>query len=292
MNPASRLRTLAVFALAFIQPARTDAAEPVCALDGPARNLPEIARESSGLALGRARPGLLWTHNDRGNEAELFAVDAGGRLVQTVRLAEPAIDWEDIETGPCSGGDCVYVGDIGDNDSVRDHIAIHRLTEPAEGTREAEAVVTLRARYPEGPRDAESLFVLPSGDIFIVTKGRDTEIALYRLPAPQSSERIVTLERVRAIAALPTNPDDRVSAATASRDGRRVAIRTYRHLYIYDAARLVSGAPAEPTIIALGWLGEGQGEGVAFADDGEFWLSSEAANRRSFPVLNRLRCAF
>jgi hypothetical protein len=292
MSAAAGFRALAGLALASGLAVAGSAAAEVCSPAGPARNLPEVARESSGLALGHERPGLLWTHNDRGNGAELYAVDREGNLAQTVRLAEPAVDWEDIEIAACGSSSCLYVGDIGDNDSVRDHIAIHRLPEPREGVSEAGDIVTTRARYPEGPRDAESLFVLPSGDIFIVTKGRDTGIALYRLPLQQSIDGIAMLEHVRELFPMPANSDDRISAATSTRDGSRVAIRTYRQLYIYDAARLVSGAPVEPTVVDLAPLGEGQGEGVTLADEGTVWLSSEAANRRSFPVLNRLECSF
>jgi hypothetical protein len=291
MTSALGPRAVAGLALAATLSGAGSAAADTCSAPGTARNLPEVARESSGIALGRERPGLLWTHNDRGNTPELFAVDEQGGLVQTVRLGVPAIDWEDIEIANCDGGSCLYVGDIGDNDALRENIAIYRLPEPTEGQREAGEVVALRARYPEGPRDAESLFVLPSGDIFIVTKGRGTEIALYRLPAPQSPDRIATLERVRELFPMPENSDDRVSAATATRDGRRVAVRSYRNLYVYDAAALVSGAPVEPTVIDLAPLGEGQGEGVTLADEGTIWLSSEAANRRSLPLLNRLNCA-
>jgi hypothetical protein len=287
MSSPSPLRTLA--GLAVVAGAGSAAAQ-VCNTAGPPLHLPEIARESSGLALGRERPGLLWTHNDRGNEPELYAVDAEGRLAQTVRLAEAAVDWEDIEIAACPGGNCLYIGDIGDNDALRDHITIYRLPEPVEGLREAVDVVALRARYPEGPRDAESLFVLPSGDIFIVTKGRDTAITLYRLPVPHSLDSIATLERVSELFPQPAHGDDRVSAATASRDGNRVGVRSYRRLYFYDTASLVSGTVVEPTVIDLAALGEGQGEGLALGDDGTVWLSSEAANRRSLPVLNRLAC--
>jgi len=292
MSAAAGFRALAGLVLASGLAVAGSAAAEVCSPAGPGRNLPEVARESSGLALGRERPGLLWTHNDRGNGALLHAVDQEGKLAQTVSLAEPAVDWEDIEIASCADGSCLYVGDIGDNDSMRDHIAIHRLPEPGEGASEAADVVTLRARYPEGPRDAESLFVLPSGDIFIVTKGRDTGVALYRLPPPHSFDEIAVLEHVRELFPMPLNSDDRISAATSSSDGSRVAIRTYRQLYIYDAARLVGGAPVEPTVVDLASLGEGQGEGIALGDDGSIWLSSEAANRRSFPVLNRLLCSF
>jgi hypothetical protein len=290
MSAASSFRALARLAVVSGITGAGSAAAEVCIPAGPALHLPEVARESSGLALGRERPGLLWTHNDRGNEPELYAVDIEGRLAQTVRLPEAAVDWEDIEIAACPGGSCLYIGDIGDNDSLRDHITIYRLREPVEGAREAADVVTLRARYPEGPRDAESLFVLPSGDIFIVTKGRDTAIALYRLPAPHALDSIAMLERVSELFPQPADGDDRVSAATVSSDGSRVGIRSYRRLYLYDTESLISGALVEPTVIDLAALGEGQGEGLALGDDGTVWLSSEAANRRSLPVLNRLDC--
>lgn len=291
MACTSRFRVLAGLAAVSGIAVAGSAAAQVCNVAGPALHLPAVARESSGLALGRDRPGLLWTHNDRGNEPELYAVDTGGLLVQTVRLPEAAVDWEDIEVAACPGGSCLYVGDIGDNDSLRDHITIYRLPEPAEGALGAADIVALRARYPEGPRDAESLFVLPSGDIFIVTKGRDTAITLYRLPAPHSPDAIATLEHVSELFPQPVDTDDRVSAATASSDGSRVGIRSYRRLYLYDAAALVSGATSRPEIIDLAPLGEAQGEGVALDDDDTVWLSSEAANRRSFPLLNRLQCS-
>ena len=118
--------------------------------------------------------------------------------------------------------------------------------------------MALRARFPDGPTDAEALIVRPAGDLFIITKGRNREIALYRYPAPQRPDEIVTLERVRTLLPEPKDDDDRVTSAAATPDGRWIGVRTYRTLYVYD---------------------------------GTVWLSSEAANKRSRPQLSTLACS-
>ncbi|MEX0707669.1 MAG: hypothetical protein WD078_06855 [Woeseia sp.] len=273
-------------------PTASDAGSIVCSAEGTAVELPPEVRESSGLAVSLLSPGTFWTHNDRGNGPELFAVDGSGRLLQRVIVAAVATDWEDIETGPCEEGNCIYIGDIGDNDAERSVITIYRLQEPQADDTRIDAVVALHARYPDGPRDAESLFVRPNGDLYVITKGRREEIALYRYPAPQRPDVIVQLERVRVLFPEPDDSDDRVTAATSTRDGRRIAVRTLRSLYFFMADDLMAGKALRPEMISLAALKEPQGEGLAIADGETVWLASEADGRDEPPMLNRLRCSF
>ena len=49
---------------------------PPCTIVGANVPLSRDIPESSGLALSRRTPGLLWTHNDSGNEPFIFAVDS------------------------------------------------------------------------------------------------------------------------------------------------------------------------------------------------------------------------
>src|SRR5438876_6301733 len=58
--------------------------------------------ESSGVAVSRAYPGVLWTHNDSGDGPYLYATDLRGtdRGALLVPGAQ-AIDWEDMSLGPC-----------------------------------------------------------------------------------------------------------------------------------------------------------------------------------------------
>ena len=264
----------------------------VCSVVEAGNRLPDAVRETSGLAQSRRDPELFWTHNDSGNEPVLFAVRLGGTLAGRVRIEGADLeDWEDLEAGPCESGTCLYVGDIGDNDAERESITIYEIPEPAPSAARTEAARVLPARFPDGPRDAESLFVLPSGDIFIVTKGRQGAIALYRYPSPHRPNATVTLERVRELAPQPADERDRVTGATASADGRWVAVRTYRTLLLYRASALVGSGAAEPIRVDLEPLGEIQGEALVLANDGTVWLTSEAENKKDTPSWGQLKCA-
>jgi len=263
----------------------------ICTVSAPPINLPEEVRETSGLAGSARGPELFWTHNDAGNRAELFSVDAAGRLVQRVSVdGVEAIDWEDIENGSCDGAGCLFVGDIGDNDAERQTITIHQVLEPGPEATQVGVAATIQARYPDGPRDAEGLFRLPDGSLYVVTKGREGPIELYRIPRP-AAEGVVVMERVRELLPQPEDELDRVGAATASPDGKWVAVRSYRNLYLYRASALVgdSGEP-DPIVVGLGMVEQPQGESIVLGSDGTVWMTSEAANRDSAPTLAALRC--
>jgi hypothetical protein len=79
--------------------------------------------ESSGIALSRRTKGVYWTHNDSGDGANLYAFDATGKDLGTYTLSgvEP-IDWEDIASATIDGKPYLFVGDIGDNNRIRNSI--------------------------------------------------------------------------------------------------------------------------------------------------------------------------
>jgi hypothetical protein len=262
-----------------------------CFVEGGLRTLPGEVRETSGLARSVARPALLWTHNDAGNEPYLFAIDDDGRLAGRVRVDRATmVDWEDIAVAPCGGAACIYIADIGDNDEDRPYITIYRMREPA-GAASAVTAEAFHARYPDAPKDAEALFAGPDGNLYVVTKGRRDEIGLYRWPAARMSGDGAVLEQVRVLFPRPEEESDRVTGASATPDGRWVAIRTYRTLYVYLAAELIGGGTAGPHRFDLSPLAEPQGEGVVLLDDGAVWLTSEAGGRDRPPRIARLQCS-
>ena len=118
---------------------------------------------------------------DDSGQPVLFALDTRGSVSGRVRLSGVALeDWEAVVVGPCPGGSCVYVADIGDNAASRKRIAIYRFPEP-EGFEASVAVTDVfHATYPDGGHDAEALLVTPDGGLFIVTKGDSGAVALYR----------------------------------------------------------------------------------------------------------------
>ncbi len=142
---------------------------------------------------------------------------------------------------------------------------------------------------PDGPRDIEAMYVLPGEQIFFVTKGRNHRITVYRYPSPLRSAEVVTLVEVQRLTSGPAAPPRQVTGASATLDGRTVAIRTYESLEFFDVAeedQLLEGSMGR---INLRGLREGQGEGVAFGAAGAVVLSSESVAGSS-PSLTFLSC--
>lgn len=264
---------------------------PECRVVQTPAPLPLVLDEVSGVAPGRRQPGVFWMHNDSGGEPAVFALDAAGRLLGRVRVAGAQNrDWEDVAVGACAAGTCLYVADIGDNAAAQPEVHVYRVPEPAVGDSLTAPAQRLRLRYPGGPRDAEALFVLPSG-VFVLTKGRNSPVELYRLPDGARPEQPAVLERVRAFGTNVEPLFDQITGASASPDGRTVAVRSYRTLYLYRAAELTSAAAVEPFRFDLSGLGELQGEGVALLDDGTVLLTSEGGPGGLPPTLAVLRCS-
>lgn len=251
--------------------------------------MPSRLRESSGVARGSGAAGLFWTHNDSERRARVYGVDAAGEVVATVRvIGADVVDWEDLARGPCPGGTCLYVGDIGDNSSNREHITVYRFPEPDAAASASDEAVRLDARYPDGPRDAEALFVLPSGRIYVVSKGELRAIGVYAFPENPTPGAVMELELVRRLSQLPVERAARVTGAAASPDGRYVALRSLAALAVYRTADLLAdGTPV--LTFDLRPLGERQGEGVDLDGDGTVVLTSEGSGNAQ-PTLTILSC--
>jgi hypothetical protein len=235
-----------------------------CTVVGDVAMLRDVP-EASGLAVSRRRSGLLWTHNDSGNTAVLFAVDASGTVHGRVRVPIRTRDWEDVSAGACPDGDCLYVADIGDNGFTRRSVQVFRVPEPEPGVPQTGGPDVFTLTYPDGPHNAEALFVIEDA-VFIVTK--DGSGILYR-SAPLGENREVTMERVGELGL------ELVTDAEASRDGQFVAVRTPQDVVVYRTAELIRGGPAPSGVrIPVDGLREPQGEGVALDGD-VLYLASE-----------------
>jgi hypothetical protein len=259
----------------------------VCDLSAGPHALPLDLFETSGLARGVRDSTVFWTHND-GAAPRLFALDGRGVLIGQARVELSGLDdWEDLESSRCGEEPCLLLADIGDNEGARAAVSIHEVREPAPG--EMAAVLrTLQLRYPDRAQDAEALFALPDGRRFIITKGRQGPVTLYRVPDGVTGEGVAVLERVRELAPRPAHERDRVTGASASPSGRWVAVRTYRTLLVYGAdALLRDGAAMEYDLTGFA---EQQGEGVVIDDAGAVRLTSESEQKNGAPGWLHLTC--
>ncbi len=250
----------------------------LCEIIGGPTHLKGIA-EASGLTLSRRTAGMLWSHNDSGAPV-LFGVSASGVRSQVRIPSATVVDWEDISAARCASGDCLYIADIGDNRLARRSVTVYRIAEPGSSVSETSRPDVFTAQYPDGPHDAEAVFVVDAG-LFIITK--DDVGAMYRLPQPLTSGAPMTLQRVGTLGLR------RVTDADASPDGRFVAVRTNDELVFYRTKDLTNGgATPRGTRTSLRTLKEPQGEGVTLDGDGDVYLASEGAGRAG--SLTSLHC--
>jgi hypothetical protein len=254
---------------------------------------PRIA-ESSGLA-GSSTPGIVFTHNDSGDQARFFAVGEDGRTRTVYTLpGVQARDWEDMARGPDERGrSSLWLGDIGDNNARRDRgLLVHRVREPAptdRGELTTEQPTSFRLRYPDGPGDAEALLVHPrTGRLYVVTKPLSGGAKVYAAPAELDPNGPNVLSEVASITLEPTGTPGGpgigglaqllVTAGDIAPDGRHVALRTYTDLYEWrlDGDDVGAAFEGEPTVTPL--PATRQGEGLAYtADSRAVLLSTEGA---------------
>lgn len=216
--------------------------------------------ESSGLVV---EGGLFYTVNDSGDSARIFAVDpaTGDTVGHTTWDAEPL---DDEAIAPAADSSDIWVGDTGDNLVDRPSVTITRV--PAGRGEHSGAVASYRLVYPDGPHDAESLLVDPvNGQVLIASK--DFIGGLYAAPLPLRPG-VNRLHKVGEVVGIATD-------GAFFPDGKHIVIRDYDGATFYTY----------PGLKQVGYVElpeQDQGEGIAVAEDGEVYVSSEGEHS---PVL-------
>ena len=268
----------------------TGAADPCARLAGAT---PAVAGEVgepalvevSGLAASRVHDGVLWAHNDSGDQPRVFALEEDGAPlgVYAVEGAEN-VDWEDVAVGPGSdGSSALYLGDIGQNGGFRDPVTVYRVPEPdaaPDGTGGTLAgAEALELTYPSGSVDAEALLVDPvTGDLIVVTKVIEGTSTILRAAADDLVPGApITMEEAGTVTVTDPGPVDGatfpgtlVTGADISPDGSVVVLRTYKEVLVHarpEGASVAEALAGEPCAVPV--PGEPQGEAVAVTGAGD-----------------------
>jgi len=253
----------------------------------PNREVNYKLAELSGLAASHTQPGIFYGHND-GATTRVAVLDAttGLTLGKLEFKGVETVDWEDIAVGPCPGGQCVFVGDIGGTYTARTYYLIHRTAEPKvkAGVAFGTVAVTFNSRrffYPDGKFDAEGMAVDPkTGDIYNVTKRPYGQAsAVYALPAGAGPGPT----RLAKIAQLPlTTADKPMTAAAIHPCGDRALLRSYGKLYHVKTPnhRTLPWAFSAP-VLELPVAAEVQGESVSWTADGKGYVTASEGAKQS-----------
>jgi hypothetical protein len=242
-------------------------------------------KEASGLAASVKNPGLLWTLNDSGNEAEVYLLDKDLKINLTITLTGvDNRDWEDIVVGP--GPDpaqtYIYVGDIGDNDAAYEFKYIYRFQEPKLTTQDQIAISDFDKiifKLEGSVKDTESLFIDPgSKNLYVVSK-REEPVFVYELQYPQATADTVIASKLFSL------PFTEIVAADCFNKSGDILMKNYTHVYYWenknnlDVISLLKQQPQE-----IPYEEEPKGESIAWAADGSgfFTLSEKTKKQPSY----------
>ena len=258
--------------------------------------------EASGLAASKCQPNVLWTHNDSGDDAFLYAIDEKGADLGTFSVPSAAnVDWEDIAEYKDAAGKCwIFIAETGDNREKRDALAVYRIAEPqvsaadaGTGKKTARAAApaeVLHFTYPSGSPDAETLMVHPStGDIYLVTKRSTGAASVYRLKPVFGGPETATAEKIADLT-VPAIPNGFVTGGDISPDGRRMTICDYVGAYEWtlpegekDFDKIWS---TQPETLDVGK--RRGGEAICYsADGGSLFTTTEGKNAPIFRIDRR-----
>ncbi len=228
-------------------------------------------REASGIAASRRTPDIFWVINDSRNPPVLYGIAFEGQTLARFRITNAENrDWEDMAAFTWQKQPFLLIADVGDNAASRDQCSLYLLPEPKIEKNPAAGDGTISCPwridfcYEDGPRDCEAVAVDPPGKRVLLLSKRNEPPVLYELPL-QKSRKVLTARRLAPVTTIPppTEKDlagtygrfySQPTAMDISRNGRSLAILTYKHAYIYPVHQgqpLTKAISAQPQCLKL-----------------------------------------
>ncbi|WDQ19063.1 hypothetical protein [Rhodopirellula sp. P2] len=245
----------------------------------------EELNESSGMVFSLRDPTCIWSHNDSGDRARLFAFDAktGQATGQWQFPGVTAVDWEDLAILPPIQSDAparLVIADCGDNQAKRDHIellVVEEMDPRQSGELEPEQVRMVRVSYPDGAHDCEAIwFDEPSQELMLLCKRFVPWVGLYRVALfNEATGKLEQQVTARLVTQVPI-----ALATAADRDLQTgdVWVATYWQAMKFskaDHATLKDQMAQTPIAIDLPSLR--QVEAISVDSQSGVWVTSEGA---------------
>jgi hypothetical protein len=240
--------------------------------------------ELSGLAKSSRNADILWTHNDSGDDARVFAIHTSGKVAGTYNLkGVNTFDAEDIAVSPVEPHD-IWLADTGDNFHFRPSVQLYRFTEPTvtDGALADVDTQKINVKFQDPVKkgtmavDSEAFFLDHAGNGYLVEKTKDTQKAwVFYLPADDLRKGgSITAQPIVQITGNSSGKGVGPTGADISADGTTLAIKNYSEtlLWKFTADSSVRAVlEAQPTTSCA--LKAGLGEAITF--DGSALLTVE-----------------
>ena len=149
--------------------------------------LPEKVKETSGLLF---LDGKIITHNDSGNDANLYEIDSlSGTILRTISLANATnIDWEDLAENDTH----LFIADIGNNNGNRQDLKIYAILKSDFKNNNAvsaqiisfsyEDQVSFESQPNNSNFDAEGIVIYENAILIFTKNWVDLKTKVYKVP--------------------------------------------------------------------------------------------------------------
>ena len=243
------------------------------------RLLDKVMGETSGIAASGIFKDMFYVHNDSGDESRFFMISPDGKLHHILKYNSSPDDCEDITVGPgpIKGKSYIYLADIGDNGSNRDAITIYRFEEKKVWLKDS--IVNLASqklyfKYPDAPKDAETLMIDPVDKLFYIVTKRKDSVSIYTSPLTHKANDTVTLTFRGKLFFEGTKLFKWITAGDISKDGDKVLLKSYEKVYYWKRKgkeHIWETLQKKPKILT--YQVEKMGEAIGFAADGKSYYT-------------------
>ncbi|WP_244614383.1 hypothetical protein [Elizabethkingia argenteiflava] len=239
-------------------------------------------KEISGIQLS-LDGNFLYTHEDHGNENEIYVFNLKGELLRKVRI-DGAVnkDWEDISQDKQG---FTYIGDFGNNDNLRENLAIYKVK--IDAADHTPVLQTTTFYYPEQtgfpPRKKElfydcEAFFEHRGFFYLFTKNRskgfDSTSLIYKIPNKPGYYKAELLGKLKP----GGNFDEAaITGADISPDGKTVALITHQNVLLLEDYQGDDFVHAKIRKIDLEHTS--QKEGICFKGNHQLLIADERASK-------------
>ncbi|MCT2407197.1 hypothetical protein NZD88_06550 [Chryseobacterium antibioticum] len=242
--------------------------------------LPKKLKEVSGIVLSQDK-NTIWAIEDQGNKNVVYGLDMQGKLVTDV-LVENAEnnDWEDITK---DGQGNIYIGDFGNNDNMRQNLAILKLDLKDASQKTTKAIQTTKFHY-EGqtefpPKKSNWLydceaFVEMNGNFYLFTKNRskgfDGTFLVFQVPNKEGDFEAKLIGKLKLDGKYS---DAAITSAAVSSTNDKIVLLTHKNIHVLSGFTADNFNTSKIEKITLNH--DSQKEAVVFLDDKTLLIADE-----------------
>ncbi len=243
-------------------------------------SFPKSLKENSGIEITN-KSKLIWTIQDSGNPAEIYGLDASGKIAQTIAVTNAHNnDWEDL-TSDENGN--LYIGDFGNNDNTRKDLAIYKVDAAKLKSTQAAASSKISFYFPAQkafpPRKSELVydveaFFIAQNHFYLFTKNRSAnfngETTLYEVPNQPGNH---AAKKIASFKTCGNFGHCAITSADISPDGKKVALLSGSSVWLFTNFKGNNFFSGKMQQIALGHYS--QKEGMCFSGSNKLLISDE-----------------